>query len=138
RKKRSGKVAGVLEGWGHWGLGRDGNKTAFQDHGMWFATNGYLCLIVDTLQLGEVAGIHHGTYSHGRWWWQSLGYTPAGVECWNGIRGIDYLVSRPDVDPDRIALTGISRGGASTVWLAAAHQRGQRAVPVSGQRRLAS
>ena len=25
--------------------------------------NGYVCLIVDTLQLGEIAGIHHGTYN---------------------------------------------------------------------------
>ena len=72
--------------------GRDGNKTAFQDHGLWFATNGYVCLVVDTLQLGEIAGIHHGTYNLGRWWWHARGYTPAGVECWNGIRGIDYLV----------------------------------------------
>src|SRR5438270_1318362 len=137
-KKITGKLPAVLYVCGHSGRGRDGNKTAFQDHGMWFATNGYVCLIVDTLQLGEVAGIHHGTYSHGRWWWQSLGYTPAGVECWNGIRGIDYLVSRPDVDADRLAVTGISGGGASTVWIAAADERVKCAVPVSGMSDLES
>ena len=86
------KLPAILYVCGHSGRGRDGNKTAFQDHGMWFATNGYVCLVVDTLQLGEIAGIHHGTYSLNRWWWHSRGYTPAGVECWNGIRGIDYLV----------------------------------------------
>ena len=42
-------------------------------------------------------------------WWHSRGYTPAGVECWNGVRGIDYLVSRPEVDAERIGVTGISR-----------------------------
>jgi dienelactone hydrolase len=105
---------------------------------MWFASHGYVCLIVDTLQLGEIAGIHHGTYREGRWWWQARGYTPAGVECWNGIRGIDYLISRPEVDPERIGVTGISGGGASTVWIAAADDRVKVAVPVSGMSDLES
>src|SRR4051812_8235789 len=131
-KKIDGKLPSVLYVCGHSGRGRDGNKTAFQDHGMWFATNGYVCLVIDTLQLGEIPGIHHGTYNQGRWWWQALGYTPAGVECWNGIRAIDYLVSRPDVDADRIAVTGISGGGASTIWISAADERVKCAVPVSG------
>jgi hypothetical protein len=99
------KLPAVLYLCGHSGRGRNGNKTAFQDHGMWFATHGYICLIIDTLQLGEIPGIHHGTYNLGRWWWQARGYTPAGVECWNGIRAIDYLVSRPNVDRNRIAVT---------------------------------
>src|SRR3954463_8029022 len=101
-------VPAVLYVCGHSGRGRDGNKTAFQQHGMWFATHGYVCLIIDTLQLGEIAGIHHGTYRYNRWWWQARGYTPAGVECWNGIRALDYLESRPEVDAGRIAVTGIS------------------------------
>jgi cephalosporin-C deacetylase-like acetyl esterase len=136
--KSSGRLPAILYVCGHSGRGRDGNKTAFQDHGMWFARNGYVCLIVDTLQLGEVAGKHHGTYNLNRWWWHSAGYTPAGVECWNGIRGIDYLVSRPDVDPERLGVTGISGGGASTVWIAAADERVKVAVPVSGMSDLES
>ncbi len=117
---------------GHAEVGRDGNKTNYQAHGIWFAKHGYICLTVDTLQLGEIAAIHHGTFRENRWWWQSRGYTPAGVECWNGIRGIDYLVGRPDVDPERIAVTGISGGGAATYWIAAADPRVKVAVPVSG------
>jgi len=99
---------------------------------MWFATNGYACLIIDTLQLGEIPGVHHGTYREGRWWWQSAGYTPAGVECWNGIRALDYLQSRPEIDPERLAVTGISGGGASTLWISAADERVKVVVPVSG------
>jgi cyanophycinase len=137
-KTVSGKLPAILYVCGHSGRGRDGNKTAFQDHGMWFARNGYVCLIVDTLQLGEVGGKHHGTYNLGRWWWHSFAYTPAGVECWNGVRGIDYLVSRPDVDAERIGVTGISGGGASTVWIAAADERVKVAVPVSGMSDLQS
>ena len=117
---------------GHAGRGREGNKTAYQSHGIWFARHGYVCLIVDTLQLGEIAATHHGTYNENRWWWHSRGYTSAGVECWNGVRGIDYLISRDDVDPDRIGVTGISGGGAATFWVAAADERVSVAVPVSG------
>ena len=132
------KLPAVLYVCGHSGRGRDGNKTAFQDHGMWFAANGYVCLVVDTLQLGEVAGKHHGTYNLDRFWWQSRGYTPAGVECWNGVRAIDYLCSRPDVDAEKIGVTGISGGGATTVWVAAADDRVKVAVPVSGMSDLQS
>jgi dienelactone hydrolase len=123
---------------GHSPRGRNGNKTAYQSQGIWFARHGYICLVVDTLQLGEIAGVHHGTYREGRWWWVARGYTPAGVEAWNGVRGIDYLVGRPDVDPDRIGVTGISGGGAATFWIAAADERVKVAVPVSGMADLRS
>lgn len=138
RPKNAKKVPAILYVCGHSSKGRDGNKTAFQDHGLWFANNGYICLIVDTLQLGELAGKHHGTYNLERFWWHSRGYTPAGVECWNGVRAIDYLCSRPEVDPEKIGVTGISGGGASTVWIAAADDRVKVAVPVSGMSDLES
>ncbi|MDB5348289.1 MAG: Prolyl oligopeptidase family protein [Schlesneria sp.] len=136
--KIEGKLPAVLYVCGHSGKGRDGNKTAFQHHGQWFATHGYVCLIIDTLQLGEIAGTHHGTYRENRWWWQSAGYTPAGVECWNGTRAIDYLISRPEVDADKLAVTGISGGGAATFWIAAADERVKVCVPVSGMSDLES
>ncbi|GIW93109.1 MAG: hypothetical protein KatS3mg110_1150 [Pirellulaceae bacterium] len=132
------RLPAVLYVCGHSNRGRDGNKTAYQSHGIWFAKHGYLCLMLDTLQLGEIAAYHHGTYNLGRFWWHSRGYTPAGVEAWNGMRAIDYLTSRPDVDPKRIAVTGISGGGAATFWIAAADPRIAVAVPVSGMSDLES
>jgi len=132
------RLPAVLYVCGHSPRGRNGNKTAYQSHGIWFARHGYVCLVLDTLQLGEISAIHHGTYREGRWWWHSRGYTPAGVECLNGIRGIDYLISRPDVDPERIAVTGISGGGAATFWIAAADERAKVAAPVSGMADLMS
>jgi dienelactone hydrolase len=151
------KYPAVLYVCGHSWRGRDGNKSAYQQHGMWYAKNGYICLVLDTLQLGEIPGVHHGTYgqpwahlkNYGvqdkdklkletRWWWHSAVYTPAGVECWNGVRGIDYLVSRLDVDAKKIAVTGISGGGAATFWIAAADDRVRCAVPVSGMSDLES
>ncbi len=126
------RLPAVLYLCGHAAQGRNGNKTSFQSFGLWLARHGYVCLIVDTLQMGEIESIHHGTYNRERWWWHSRGYTPAGVECWNGIRGIDYLVSREDVDCERIAVTGISGGGAVAFWVAAADERVKVAITVSG------
>lgn len=136
--KKGARLPGIFYVCGHSYQGRDGNKTAYQSHGIWFARHGYVCLVVDSLQLGEIGATHHGTYREERWWWHSRGYTPAGVECWNGIRGIDYLVSRPDVDPGRIGVTGISGGGAATFWIAAADERVCAAAPVSGMADLPS
>jgi len=138
RVEKGQRLPAVLYVCGHSNAGRNGNKAPYQAHGIWFARHGYVCLVVDTLQLGEIAAIHHGTYREGRWWWHSRGYTSAGVECLNGIRGIDYLISRPDVDPERIAVTGISGGGAATFWIAAADERVKVAVPVSGMADLPS
>jgi dienelactone hydrolase len=136
--KEGERMPAVLYVCGHSGMGRNGNETAYQSHGIWLARHGYVCLVLDSLQLGEMAAIHHGTYREGRWWWHARGYAPAGVECLNGMRGIDYLAGRPDVDPDRIAVTGISGGGAATYWIAAADERAKVAVPVSGMADLES
>ena len=109
-----------------------GNKTKYQHHGEWFARHGYVCLTIDTLQFGEIEGIHHGTHHLNRWWWLSRGYTPAGVEAWNCIRAIDYLQSRPEVDGEKIGMTGRSGGGAYSWWAAAIDDRVKAAVPVAG------
>ena len=109
-----------------------GNKTFYQHHGEWFARNGYVCLVIDSLELGEIEGIHHGTYNLGMWWWQSRGYTPAGVEAWNGIRALDYLCSRKEADPNRIGMTGRSGGGAYTWYVSALDERVKVACPVAG------
>jgi hypothetical protein len=109
-----------------------GNKINYQHHPAWFAENGYVCLIVDTLQLGEIQGLHHGTSRFGMWWWQTLGYTPAGIECWNAMRALDYLESRPEVDRRRMGVTGRSGGGATSWWLGAADERVQCIIPVAG------
>jgi hypothetical protein len=109
-----------------------GNKTGYQHHGEWFARNGYVCLVIDTLQLGEIEGIHHGTYRYGMWWWNSRGYTSAGVEAWFGIRALDYLGTRPEVDTNRFGITGRSGGGSYSWTVAGLDDRIKVAAPVAG------
>jgi len=115
-----------------------GNKVGYQHHGAWFAQNGYCCLMIDTIQLGEIEGVHHGTYKEGMWWWISRGYTPAGVEAWNAIRALDYLETREEVDRKRIGVTGRSGGGAYSWWVAALDDRPVCFVPVAGITDLAN
>lgn len=109
-----------------------GNKVTYQHHGAWFARNGYACLTLDTIQLGEIEGIHHGTYREGMWWWNSRGYTPAGVEAWNCIRALDYLETRPEIDSARFGVTGRSGGGAYSWWITALDERIKVSAPVAG------
>jgi len=130
------KSPAVLYVCGHGRVKKDGvsygNKTHYHHHGVWFARNGYVCLAIDTIQLGEIEGVHHGTYGKNRWWWLNRGYTPAGVEAWNCVRALDYLQSRKEVDGDRLGVTGRSGGGAYSWWIAALDERIKAAVPVAG------
>lgn len=59
------------------------------------------------------------------------GYSCAKYFIWDGIRAIDYLVSRKDVDPERIGMTGWSGGGTVTNFVAALDDRVKVAIPCS-------
>jgi len=126
----------VLYECGHWTAKTNGicygNKGIYQRDGAWYARNGYVCLVLDTLRDGEIPGIHTGTRDHGLWWWNSRGYTPAGVEAWFGIRALDYLCTRPEVDTNRFGITGHSGGGAYTWMITALDDRIKVAAPLAG------
>jgi hypothetical protein len=50
-------------------------------------------------------------------------------EIWDGMRAVDYLLTRPDVDADRISITGTSGGGTQTTLIAALDPRIKVVVP---------
>jgi dienelactone hydrolase len=102
----------------------------YQANPRWFGQHGYVALVLDPIQLGESQGFHHGTYREERWDWPSRGYTPAGAEVWNAMRALDYLETRPDVDAERMGVTGLSGGGVISWCLGAADERVKVVVPV--------
>lgn len=128
-KQVNGRLPTVLYLCGH-APSPAGAKIQYQHHGIWLARHGYVAFLIDTIEFGEIAGIHHGTHDLEKWYWLSLGYTPAGPEVWNAMRALDYLETRPEVDPRRMAVTGISGGGSMTWYTAALDDRVQVAAPV--------
>jgi len=48
---------------------------------------------------------------------------------WDGIRALDYLLTRPEVDPKHLGVTGTSGGGTDTTWLCAIEPRWTMAAP---------
>ncbi|HKJ69195.1 MAG TPA: alpha/beta hydrolase family protein [bacterium] len=57
------------------------------------------------------------------------GSSQAMYMTWDGIRAVDYLLTRPEVDPDRIGITGRSGGGTQSAYIAAMDERIYAAAP---------
>lgn len=53
----------------------------------------------------------------------AAGATWPGLHTWDDMRTVDYLLTRPDVDPERIGAAGLSIGGLRTAHLVAADPR---------------
>jgi dienelactone hydrolase len=67
--------------------------------------------------------------------WQ--GQTLWGMMVRDDLLALNYLASRPEVDAERIAVTGMSLGGSRTTWLAALDERLKVVVPIAQMTRYA-
>ncbi|HEY7306157.1 MAG TPA: acetylxylan esterase, partial [Bryobacteraceae bacterium] len=74
------------------------------------------------------------TGEHDRFGLQALliGSTTTQFEVWDGIRALDYLLSRPEIDAKRIGCCGHSGGGTQTMFLCALEPRISAAIVVEG------
>ena len=57
------------------------------------------------------------------------GSSLASIMTWDGIRAVDYLLTRDEIDPERIGMTGRSGGGTQTAYIAAVDDRVYAAAP---------
>ncbi len=127
---RSGKLPAVLLAHGHWKYGRLQNEVEYSVPALAvnLARQGYVAFAYDMVGYHDTRQTPH---SFGGLDEQLWGFSPLGLQLWNSIRSVDYLVSLADVDPARIAITGASGGGTQTFMLAAVDERVRFAAPVN-------
>ena len=93
---------------------------------------GFFVLCVDAFGAGERAiGEALGEY-HGEMTGASLlllGRPLSGIQVYENMRAVDYLQSRPEVDPDRLGVTGSSGGGNQSMYAGAYDERFRCVVP---------
>ncbi len=126
---------GVLVPCGHASVAKA--YEAYQTMGALLALNGMAALVFDPIDQGERSQMPSalpelwGTSAHTTLGVASilLGRNTARFEIWDGMRAIDYLQSRPEIDPNRIGCTGNSGGGTQTSYLMALDDRIRAAAP---------
>ena len=134
----SAPMPAVLGACGHSGDGKA--EPAYQSYAIRLVKNGFAVLIYDPVHQGE------------RYQYTGLDYLGCGAELcaapnliakqlalvgesmpgwrvWDGIRALDYLLTRPEVDAARVGITGNSGGGTLTEWIWANDSRLAFAAP---------
>ncbi|KKL15625.1 hypothetical protein LCGC14_2503710, partial [marine sediment metagenome] len=123
-KAVTGRVPAVLCVHGHTKRGK--TSGAMQTRSINYARAGWVALAVDATGHGERGHIgHRRTFAA-----VTAGLTLEGVQVWDNMRAVDYLMSRAEVDPKKIGITGCSGGGNQTMYTAAVDERIAAAVPV--------
>ena len=83
---------------------------------------GYVALCIDHWVFGERShDTEHDTFKEMLW----EGRVLWGMMVYDSLRAIDWLVTRPDVDPPRVGTLGMSMGSTMAWWLAALDERVQ-------------
>jgi cephalosporin-C deacetylase-like acetyl esterase len=134
-----------------------GHEAGGKSNGDWqqtladFVRRGFVCFTWDPIGQGERVQLYDPDLEGGKVGESTSEHTVAGIQCllvgdnlarytiWDGIRALDYLLSRPEVDASRIACTGNSGGGTHTAYLSALDDRIKVAMPscyITSWRRL--
>src|SRR5229473_4963890 len=126
-----GKLPAVLVVHGHWPLAR--RDPVVQARCLGLVKLGFFVLAVDAFGAGErytqpAAGTYHGALYGSTLW--PIGQTLLGMQVYDNRRALDYLQSRPEVDGDRLGITGASGGGNQSMYAGALDERFRAVVPV--------
>jgi hypothetical protein len=135
----AGPKPAVLVACGHAPLGK--SHPAYQELSARLAKRGYVVLCFDPVGQGE----------RSQFWDAARGRSCYNLVCgehavlgnlctlagtslvrfmvWDGMRGLDYLQSLPEVDGERLAVTGSSGGGFQTTWISALDERVRVVLP---------
>jgi dienelactone hydrolase family protein len=125
-----GPFPAVLLPHGHWTYGRLENTeiSSIPGSAISLARQGFVAFTYDMVGYDDSRQVTHALGGRRESLW---GLSLAGLQLWNGIRSLDFLQSRPEVDPERIGAAGASGGGTQTFLLAAVDERVKVAVPVN-------
>ena len=112
---------------------------SYQTMGALLALSGMAALVYDPIDQGERMQIVDEAGKYPFWGVRGhnmmgvgsvlLGRNTAWFEVWDGMRAIDYLQERKDIDAERIGCTGNSGGGTQTSYLMALDERIKAAAP---------
>lgn len=128
---KPGKLPAILQVHGHWkGAKQD---PVVQSRCIGAAKLGFFVLCVDAFGAGErgigkALGEYHGEMTGATLF--PIGLPLSGLQVYENMRAVDYLLTRPEVDGERIGVTGASGGGNQTMYAAAMDERLKAAVPV--------
>jgi dienelactone hydrolase len=128
--KKKMPVPGVVCACGH----TDNGKIGYQSLGQGLARIGYVALVFDPIGQGERLqfptkdlksetgiGVLEHLYAGNPLF--LVGDSMSAWFTWDGIRAIDYLLTRKEVNPEYIGVTGVSGGGTQTTWTCGADRR---------------
>ncbi|MFH1922778.1 MAG: prolyl oligopeptidase family serine peptidase [Planctomycetota bacterium] len=137
-KGREFPLPGVVGTCGHSTNGKCAEP--YQSFAQGLARMGYVVLIYDPIGQGERlqypdenlksrigVGVREHLYAGNQQF--LVGEFLGAWRAWDGIRALDYLLTREEVDPKRVGVTGNSGGGTMTTWLSGVEQRWTMAAP---------
>jgi dienelactone hydrolase len=127
---RTGKFPAVAAPHGHATYGRleDGPLFSVPRRGINMARQGYVVFAYDMIGYNDTVQIPHAATGQREQLW---GLGLLGLQTWNSIRVLDFLQSLPDVDAERLGVTGESGGGTQTFMLCAVDGRPKISSPVN-------
>jgi cephalosporin-C deacetylase-like acetyl esterase len=140
---RKGRLAGIISPCGHYPLAR--MQPDYQFAYLSLVHAGFVVLAYDPVgqgerrhywnpYTGETESDLSAIYEHSMPGQVLLlmGEDLTHYRIWDGMRAIDYLLSRPEVDPERIGCAGHSGGGTLTLFISALDERVRCAVVNEG------